>query len=71
MKQVQRARRVANSTWPAAHNRPIDIRAYLAWDDEWRSRILDVLASWCGSDRESFAAGALIILAGYQAGYDG
>jgi hypothetical protein len=68
--QVRRAKRWTRATWAAAE-RPAELHAYLAWDDEWRSRILDALVDLCGGDPRAFAAGAVVILAGYQAGYDG
>ena len=69
---IQRAtrkaeKRHARDRW----HRPKDFREYLAWDDDWRSAIMDQLHKISEGNELSFACGAQILLAAYQIGYDG
>jgi hypothetical protein len=61
------ARRHQTDRW----HRPKDWFEYQDWDDDWRSRIMDQLAKIADGSDLSFAAGAQILLVGWQVGYDG
>ncbi len=51
--------------------RPDDWWEYQAWDDGWRTVIMDKLVELAAGDERAFAAGAIILLVGWQVGYDG
>jgi len=51
--------------------RPTELKAYLAWDDAWRCVLMDLAASQAAGDERAFQAAAMIIYAGWLAGYDG
>lgn len=53
------------------YQRPTEWFEYCAWDDAWRSHIMDQLAEISEGNELSFAAGAQILLIGFQIGYDG
>lgn len=56
---------------PLSHERPNEWFAYQAWDDDWRSSMMDLFATMHHGDERAFAVAALILLAGWQSGYDG
>lgn len=51
--------------------RPTDFKTYLAWDDAWRSLLMDLAVAQAGGDQRVFQAAAMIIYAAWQVGYDG
>lgn len=69
-------KRIANATKRTAREcarqrRPTDFVDYLAWDDRWRTALMDQLDRIAEGDPKAFYAGAVVLLAGWMAGYDG
>jgi hypothetical protein len=71
-KWIERAtRKTARRCERNRFDRPREHFAYQAWDDHWRSLIMDQLVKVSDGDERAFAAGAVILLVGWQIGYDG
>jgi hypothetical protein len=54
-----------------SRKRPEDLKELLAWEDAWRSLLLDLAAKMASGNQSMFQAAAAVVLAGYLANYDG
>ena len=54
-----------------SRRRPEDLKELLAWEDAWRSLLLDLASNMAGGNQQAFQVAAAVVLAGYLANYDG